>query len=277
MNNQDYVDKRNDSALFACRPITGVNVSNSSPYPTRDVLPPGPSSPPFFNMVRWVRRPLPMLEQLAATYGPAFSVRIPRMPEPLVFFSDPAAIRDIWTGDPDVLRAGEANVLLRSALGPSSLLLLDGLEHLRERRLMLPPFHGDRMRAYGDAMRDATLAELARWKHGVAFPIHGAMQTITLEVIMRTIFGVGDEPRLRPLRDALDKNAPHHLGAGAEIRSVYLVDPGVAVIDVNSAFADTRTRDRRARGASVSRRDRSRRSGAPVRTGHRFTSVSHLT
>ena len=144
-----------------------------------------------------------MLEQLAATYGPAFSVRFPRMPEPMVLFSDPAAVKDIWTGDPDVLRAGEANVILRSALGPGSLLLLDGLEHLRERRLMLPPFHGDRMRAYGDAMRDAALAELARWRHGVGFPIHGAMQTITLEVIMRTIFGVGDEPRLRPLRDAL--------------------------------------------------------------------------
>jgi cytochrome P450 len=136
-------------------------------------------------MVRWVRTPLPMLEQLAAAYGSAFSVRIPRMPEPLVFFSDPAAIKDIWAGDPEVLRAGEANVILRSALGPSSLLLLDGLEHLRERRLMLPPFHGDRMRAYGDTMRDATLAELARWKHGAGFPIHGAMQTITLEVIMR--------------------------------------------------------------------------------------------
>jgi len=167
------------------------------------VLPPGPDSHPIVNMVRWVRTPLAMLEQLAATYGPAFSVRIPRMPEPMVFFAEPAAIKDIWTGDPDVLRAGEANVILRSALGPSSLLLLDGLEHLRERRLMLPPFHGDRMRGYGEAMRDATLAEIARWRHGVGFPIQGAMQTITLEVIMRTIFGVGDEPRLRPLRDAL--------------------------------------------------------------------------
>jgi cytochrome P450 len=167
------------------------------------MLPPGPSSHPIVNLVRWLRTPLPLLEQLAATYGSAFSVRIPRLPEPFVFFSDPAAIKDIWSGDPDVLRAGDANALLRSALGPSSLLLLDGQEHLRERRLMLPPFHGDRMRAYGDAMRSATLAEIARWKHGVAFPVHGAMQTVTLEVIMRTIFGVGDESRLRPLRDAL--------------------------------------------------------------------------
>src|SRR5688572_17797129 len=106
-------------------------------------------------MVRWPRAPLPMLDHLAATYGPAFSLRVPRQPQPMVFFSDPAAIREIWTGDPESLRAGEANIILRAALGRSSLLLLDGAEHLRERRLMLPPFHGDRMRAYGAAMRDA--------------------------------------------------------------------------------------------------------------------------
>src|SRR6476469_8611693 len=98
------------------------------------MLPPGPSSHPIVNLVRWVRTPLPMLEQLAATYGSAFSVRVPSLREPIVFFSDPAAIKDIWSGDPDVLRAGEANALLRSALGPSSLLLLDDQEHLRERR-----------------------------------------------------------------------------------------------------------------------------------------------
>ena len=186
-------------------------------------------------MVRWVRKPLPMLEQLAATYGPAFSVRFPRMPQPMVFFSDPAAIKDIWTGDPDVLRAGEANVILCSALGPRSLLLLDGLEHLRERRLMLPPFHGDRMRAYRDAMRDAALAELARWNHGVAFPFQDAMQRITLEVIMRTIFGVGDEPRLRPLRDALVRYTT--LGTSRVGTAVLLLTPVEYAVRVQQAAA----------------------------------------
>ncbi len=155
------------------------------------------------NIVRWLRSPLPMLDELAATYGTAFSLRIPGMPEPMVFFSDPAAIKEIWSADPESLRAGEANIILRAALGPSSLLLLDGAEHLRERRLMLPPFHGDRMRAYGAAMRDATLREVGQWPVGRAFPVHDSMQAITLDVIMRTIFGVGDDPKLAPLRDAL--------------------------------------------------------------------------
>ncbi len=155
------------------------------------------------SIVRWLRSPLPMLDELAAAYGTAFSLRIPRMPEPMVFFSDPAAIKEIWSSDPETLRAGEANIILRAALGPSSLLLLDGVEHLRERRLMLPPFHGDRMRAYGAAMRDATLREVGRWPIGRTLPVHASMQAITLDVIMRTIFGVGDDPELAPLRDAL--------------------------------------------------------------------------
>ena len=152
-------------------------------------------------MVRWLRSPLPMLDRLAATYGSTFSLRVPRMKQPMVFFSDPAAIKEIWAGDPETMRAGEANVILRAALGPGSLLLLDGERHLRERRLMLPPFHGDRMRAHGATMRDATLQHLATWPLARAFPIHGAMQAITLDVIMQTIFGITDN--LDPLHDAL--------------------------------------------------------------------------
>ena len=153
-------------------------------------------------MVRWLRSPLPMLDKLAATYGATFSLRVPRQEQPMVFFSDPAAIREIWSGDPETLRAGEANIILRATLGRTSL-LLDGAAHLRERRLMLPPFHGDRMRAYGAAMRDATLRAIEEWPIAKTFPVHTSMQAITLDVIMRTIFGVGDGPKLSELRDAL--------------------------------------------------------------------------
>lgn len=154
-------------------------------------------------MVRWLREPLPMLDDLSARYGTAFSIKVPRLPQPMVFFSDPAAVKQIWSGDPEDLRAGEANVILRSVLGGNSLLLLDGARHLRERRLMLPPFHGERMKAYGTAMRDATMRELERWPIGKTISFAESMQSITLEVIMRTIFGVGEEAKLAPLRDAL--------------------------------------------------------------------------
>jgi cytochrome P450 len=156
---------------------------------------------PLVNMVRWLRSPLPMLDALSARYGTVFSVRLPRRAEPMVFFAEPEAVRDLWTGDPEVLRAGQAAEILRAVLGDNSLLLLDGERHLRERRLLLPPFHGDRMRAYGEVMREATVRATAEWPVGRAFPVHPSMQAITLEVIMRTILGADD--RFAPLRDAL--------------------------------------------------------------------------
>jgi cytochrome P450 len=164
-------------------------------------LPAGPTTPPLVNMVRWLRTPLHLLDDLTARYGRVFSIRLPRLPQPMVFFAEPAAVRDLWTGDPEVLRAGEANIILRPIVGDGSLLLLDGERHLRERRLLLPPFHGERMRTYGEVMRDATVRAMADWPVGRAFPVHPSMQSITLEVIMRTILGV--DARAEQLREAL--------------------------------------------------------------------------
>jgi cytochrome P450 len=157
-------------------------------------------------MVRWVAKPLPWLDELHAKFGNTFTMPLPRTDAPIVVFAEPSAVRDLWTGDPDTLHAGEANIVLRSVLGKDSLLVLDGDRHLRERRLMLPPFHGDRMRAYGDTMREVTASEIERWPSGRSFSLHESTQAITLDVIMRTVFGVGSaDPRMRPLRDALVK------------------------------------------------------------------------
>jgi cytochrome P450 len=167
------------------------------------MLPAGPSTPAFINMVRWIRTPLPLLEDLHSRFGTRFTLRLPRLPGPMVFFAEPAAVKDLWSGDANTLHAGEANIVLRSALGEHSLLLLDGDRHLAERRLMLPPFHGERMKAYGTAMRDATLRAIASWPTDRPFAVHPTMQDITLDVIMRTIYGVGDATKLAALRDAL--------------------------------------------------------------------------
>ena len=136
-----------------------------------DALPPGPDAPPLFQALRWVQWPLPFMEECAQQYGDPFTLRLPSAP-PIVMFSHPDAIKTIFTGDEEDLRAGEANFRLEPILGRHSLLLLDGHEHLRERRLLQPPFQGDRMLAFGTVMRDIAAAAVERWPVGRPFPIH---------------------------------------------------------------------------------------------------------
>ena len=167
-----------------------------------DGLPPGPDAPPFLQALRWVQWPLPFLDECAATFGDVFTFRLPAAP-PIVMFSHPDAIKTIFTGDEEDLRAGEANFRLEPILGKQSLLLLDGAEHLRERRLLQPPFHGDRMLTYAPVMRDIAAESVARWPVDRPFAIHPHMQGITLDVILRTVFGLDEGPAKRDLRAAL--------------------------------------------------------------------------
>ncbi len=167
-------------------------------------LPPGPRDPAMVQLVRWLLAPTPFLDDAARRYGDCFTLRLPNNP-PLVVLADPAAIRDVFTGDPDELPAGEANVLLRSVLGENSLLLLDGARHRRERKLLMPPFHGERMRAYGLTMRAVTDRVIDGWPRGRSFPIHAEMQRITLEVILRTVFGLEAGAKLERMRALLTR------------------------------------------------------------------------
>jgi len=164
-------------------------------------LPPGPTLPPFLQGLQFAFRALPFFETCRRRYGDCFTVKMPFGP-PYVLFTTPAAVREIFTGDDDELRAGEANVVLRPLLGANSLLFLDGDRHARERRLMLPPFHGERMLAYADTMRAISDDVLDGWPVGRPFPIHPEMQAITLEIILRTVFGL-EAGTLALLRDLL--------------------------------------------------------------------------
>src|SRR5205809_962469 len=166
------------------------------------VLPPGPRVPALVQFLHLGFRPIAFLEECDRRYGTPFTLRVPARP-PLVMFSDPEAIREIFTGDPELLRAGEANSLLEPMLGQHSLLLLDGPRHLRERRLMLPPFHGERMQAYGRVMREIADRSIDAWPVGRPFPIHDRMQAITLDVILRTVFGLDEGEALDHLRERL--------------------------------------------------------------------------
>ncbi len=161
----------------------------------RSSLPEGPRAPSVAQLALWIARPFELLRHCQRRYGDTFTLRWPAMP-PLVFVSTPAAIRQVFTGDPDVLHAGEGNAFLRPVLGSSSLLLLDGAAHLRQRRLLLPAFHGERMQSYATVMRDATEAAVDRWPLDRPFALSPELQTITLEVIVRTVFGIEQGPRL---------------------------------------------------------------------------------
>jgi cytochrome P450 len=168
----------------------------------RDDLPPGPSDLAPVQLHAWLRHPIRFMEENAAKFGPTFTVRWPGSP-PVVMTSDPVAIRDVFTGDADVFHAGEANAVLRIAVGENSLLLLDGPRHLRERKLMMPPFHGERMRSYAQAMIDITEREVAAWPDRAPFSFHAATQRMTLDVILRVVFGLADDAHFETRRETV--------------------------------------------------------------------------
>ena len=165
-------------------------------------LPPGPDWSVVRSTQRWWRRPLQTLEECRARYGDIFSYRIAHEGT-WVFLSDPEAIKQVFTGDPRLLHAGEANTVLLPVLGEHSVLLLDEPAHMKERKLMLPPFHGKRMQAYRDVMTEVAVAEIERWPAEEPVRMRPRMQAMTLEIILRAVFGVGEGERLTRLRDQL--------------------------------------------------------------------------
>ncbi len=171
--------------------------------PLTPSLPPGPQQWPVVQLLRWIRQPIPFMQECAQRFGDCFTVRFPIANQRIVFFSDPAAIKEIFTGDVENFRAGEANAIVRPLLGNYSVLVLDGAQHARERRIMMPPFHGERMQVYGEQMRAIADRSIDTWPLNTPFPIHTFMQGITLDVILRTVFGLDESDTLAQLRDRL--------------------------------------------------------------------------
>ncbi|HEV2075315.1 MAG TPA: cytochrome P450, partial [Thermoleophilaceae bacterium] len=170
--------------------------------PRHPELPPGPPQSRPIQTLAWLSRTGPFLERCRERYGDTFTVRIGGEPT-WVMVSHPDAIEQVFKGDPRIFHAGEGNQILRPVLGPSSVLLLDEDEHMAHRKLMLPPFHGERMRAYGDLMAEVAATEVRRWPAGEPLELAPRMQAVTLEVIMRAVFGVSEADRLARLRTAL--------------------------------------------------------------------------
>jgi cytochrome P450 len=165
-------------------------------------LPPGPRIPTSLQTLGWGARPLPFMERCHARYGDVFTLRI-RNENTWVFLCDPEDIKRVFTGDPAVLRAGEANAVLEPVVGPRSVLLLDEPTHMAHRKLLLPPLHGERMQRYEQLMADVTRADIDGWPVGEPFALMPRMQAITLEVIMRAVFGVTQASGLEHLSELL--------------------------------------------------------------------------
>jgi cytochrome P450 family 135 len=167
-------------------------------------LPPGPTMPRLLQDVGWIARPLPWLERCRARYGDVFTLNIAQEGA-WVMLADPDHVKQVFTGDPAVFHAGEANVVLRPVLGPNSVLLLDDAEHMTQRRLMLPSFHGERMQRYESLMTAVAEEEVSRWPVAEPFSLLPRMQSVTLEVIMRAVFGFREPDRLAELRARLER------------------------------------------------------------------------
>src|SRR3954451_12669248 len=173
-------------------------------------LPPGPTEGPARQTMRWLARPIALLEDCRRTYGDSFSLNLLGFRTPLVMVSHPDAVKALYTERGHALPPGRT-LSLRPIVGDRSVLLLEGSAHLSRRNLMLPPFHGERMRAYEPIMREAAAREIDRWPDAEPFAVHPSMQAITLEVILRAVFGVERRDLADLLRELLRLTASAQL------------------------------------------------------------------
>ena len=164
-------------------------------------LPPGPRSPLPVQTLRFGLDPYGLFESAHRRFGDVFTLRV--MAETWVVLAHPDAVRELYGHGPDEVDSGVANMSLRPLLGTDNLLLLDGDEHLRRRKVVLPPFHGERMRAYEDLIRETTRREIATWPSGGPVATLSRMHVITLRVVLRAVFGVDEGPRLERLAASL--------------------------------------------------------------------------
>src|SRR5262245_50297336 len=151
-------------------------------------LPPGPMTPSGWQSVRFLTRPLDFFQEQVDTHGETFAIRLAGLP-PLVLLTAPADLKALFTAPVDVMHAGEANVMaFGPVVGTRTHFVLDGESHLERRRLMLPPFHGDRMHEYEEVMAEVTSRALASWPRDRSFAAHPELQRIALQVILRPVF-----------------------------------------------------------------------------------------
>ena len=170
-------------------------------------FPPGPRRPAVVQAANVMREPHRWLQRRYERFGDVFSSRFPFYGR-VVYLAEPQLAKDLLTGDPTLWHSGEATAsVLEPVLGSHSVLTLDEDAHMAQRKLLLPPFHGERVRRYGELMADLTAREVEGWPDGEEIELRSSMQAVTLEVILRTVFGVREERRLALFRDRIARLA----------------------------------------------------------------------
>jgi cytochrome P450 len=165
-------------------------------------LPPGPRMPSFLQGMGWWHRPTAFMERCRARYGKRFTIKLPGQP-PFVMISDPEELKELFKAPPDVLHPGEGARILEPIVGHYSVILLDEAPHLEQRKLLLPAFHGDKMQRLSGLMEELAEREVGGWPTGQPFELHPRFQALTLEIILRAVFGLDAGERLDALRQRL--------------------------------------------------------------------------
>src|SRR3954451_6877133 len=183
------------------RPFGG----DAPPPVDRTGLPPGARWPVWAQSAGLLRFRHRFVPHMWRTYGDVFTVRVVPGGRPLVLFTRPEHAKEIFAGDPQVFHAGKGNAILGPIMGEHSLLLQDSREHKRARALLMPAFKGHALRSYRTLVEEVARVEVGRWRSGEEFRSLDRMNALTLEVILRVVFGVTDEQRLARLRPRVNR------------------------------------------------------------------------
>lgn len=168
-------------------------------------LPPGPRWPALLQSAALMRFRHRFVPAMHRRYGEVFTIRLVPKGTPLVLFTRPEHAKEIFAGDPEIFHAGKGNAILGPIMGEHSLLLQDSSEHRRARKLLMPAFHGAALRGYESVVTALAQEEVARWTPGRPFRSLDRMNALTLEVILRVVFGVTDQRRLAELRPLVNR------------------------------------------------------------------------
>src|ERR1700686_2357497 len=167
-----------------------------------EALPPGPRAPAVVQTLAWAVAPTWVMDRCARRLGETFTLTFVPSGLKLVLISDPEAVKAVFTAPPHAAPSAAGTSPVAPVMGPSSVIVLTGPEHMRQRKLLLPPFHGERMREYEEVIVQATRRDMAGWPLGRPMRLQERTRAITLEVILRAVFGV-EANRMGPLRTAI--------------------------------------------------------------------------